>query len=114
MQVGDDVSSHADRLRLVLGEVVGETAHGRMHLGPAELLVVGVLTRRHLHERRTAKEHLGVVPDEDVVVRQAWLVRAPCGRAPEDDRDGRDPHAGQLGDVVEHSAGVREVREVAA
>ena len=65
-----------------------------MHLGAAERLVVGLLAGRHLHQRRAAEEHLGLLLDHHRVVghararrrRRRWSCRtparwsAPCGR----------------------------------
>jgi hypothetical protein len=47
--------------RLVLGEEVGQAGDPRVHLRAAERFVVGLLAGRHLHERRAAEEHLGLL-----------------------------------------------------
>ncbi|MFN8149041.1 MAG: hypothetical protein U0R76_16460 [Candidatus Nanopelagicales bacterium] len=59
--MADDVAPDAQRVGLVGREVVGETADARVHLGAAELLLVGVLVDRHLHQRRTAEVVAGCV-----------------------------------------------------
>ena len=85
VEMGHDVPSHADRLLLVLGEVVGETGDLGVHLGSAELLVCRFLTGRHLDQRGAAEEHLGPVLDHHRVVAHGGEVGAPCGRAAEDE-----------------------------
>ena len=66
-----------------------------MHLGAAEGLVVGLLAGRHLHQRRAAEEHLGLLLDHHRVVAHARHVGAAGGRVAEDQRDRRlSPGAG--------------------
>ena len=57
-----------------------------MHLGAAERLVVGLLAGGHLHQRRAAEEHLGLLLDHHGVVahararrrRRRWSCRRPA------------------------------------
>ena len=74
---------------LVDGEVVGEPGDPGVHLGAAERLVVGLLAGGHLHQRRTAEEHLGALLDHDDVVAHARDVGAAGGRVAEHQRDRR-------------------------
>lgn len=75
-----------------------------MHLGPAQLLVAGLLAGRHLDQRRPAEEDLGVVPDHHRVVAHPGHVGAAGGRVAEDDRERRDPRRGEAGQIAEHLA----------
>ena len=72
-----------------------------MHRRAPELLVVGVLARRHLHERRPAEEHLRLLVDEDRVVAHAGHVGAAGRRVAEHERDRRDAKAGEQREVAE-------------
>ncbi len=103
-EVGDDLPADADAVELVRGEVVGEPGHARVHVRPAERLVVGVLAGGHLDQRRAAEEDLGLLVDEHRVVAHAGDVGAARGRVAEDQGDGRDARRGQLGEVVEDLA----------
>ena len=72
-----------------------------MHLGAAQRLVVGLLTRRHLHQRRPRKEHLRAFLDHHDVVGHAGDVRAARGGVAEHQRDGRNACRRQPGQVAE-------------
>ena len=58
-----------------------------MHLGAAERLVVGLLAGRHLHQRRAAEEHLGLLAHHHGVVGHPGHVGAARGGVAEDQRD---------------------------
>jgi hypothetical protein len=79
-----------------------------VHGGPAQLLVVGLLPSRHLHEGRAAQEDLGLLVDEHGVVAHAGHVGAARGRVAEHERQRRDAHARELGEVVEDLPGRHE------
>ncbi|CAB4918045.1 unannotated protein [freshwater metagenome] len=102
VQTPHDVPADAQRVELVLGQEIREPRDPGVHLRAPELLVVGLLARRHPHQRRSAEEHLGGTLHEDGVVAHPGDIGAAGGRVPEDDRDGRDPHRGELGEVAEH------------
>ena len=89
---------------LVLGEVVGQAGGARVHLGAAERLVVGLLAGRHLHQRRAAQEHLGLLLDHHGVVAHAGDVGAAGRRVAEDQRDRRLLGRGAARDVAEQLA----------
>ena len=96
VQPADDLAAEADAVELVDGEVVGEPADPRVHLGAAERLVVALLAGRHLHERWPAEEHLRALLDHHDVVAHARHVRAAGGRVAEHDGDGRNARRRQL------------------
>ena len=73
-----------------------------MHLGPAQLLVGGLLAGGHPDQRRPAEEHLGPLPDHDGVVGQAREVGAAGRRVAEDEGHGGDAGPRQPGQVAEH------------
>ena len=97
---------------LVLGEVFAEARYLGVHLGSAERLVVGFLAGCHLDQRRSCQKDLGLLLDHDVVVGEAGLVRAACGRVAEHHTHGRDPQLRQLDELVEEAAGLSEVGEL--
>lgn len=70
---------------LVRGDLIGKTGDGGVRVGAAQLLRPDDLARRHLDERRPAQEDLGLVADEDGVVRQRGMVCAAGRRRAEDD-----------------------------
>ena len=75
-----------------------------MHLGTTERLVVGLLAGRHLHQRRAAEEHLGLLLDHHGVVAHPGHVGAAGGGVAEDDRDRRHLGGRRAGDVAEQLA----------
>ena len=101
VEPGDDLPAEAERVALVVGEVVGQPGDAGVHLGAAERLVVGLLAGRHLHQRRAAEEDLRPLADHHHVVAHARHVRAAGGGVAEDQRDGRDAGRGQPGQVAE-------------
>ena len=100
-QVGHDLPADPDAVALVGGEVVGDPRHPRVHLRAAERLVVGLLPGRHLHQRGPSEEDLRLPVDEHRVVAHPGHVGTARGGVAEDEGDRRDPHARQLGEVVE-------------
>ena len=107
-EVGHDLAPDADAVDLVVGHVVGQARHPGVHLRPAEGLVVGVFPGSHLHQRRPAEEHLGLLVDQHRVVAHARHVGAAGGRVPEHQGDRGDPEARQLRQVVEQAPGGEE------
>ena len=89
-EVRDDVAALTDRVELVDGEVVREAAGAGVHVGAAELLLVGVLVDRHLHQGWPAEEDAGRAALQDRVVAHAGQVGAAGRRAAEDHGDRRD------------------------
>ena len=75
VEVRHDLAAHADGVHLVVGEVVAEPGPLGVHRGAAERLVVAVLARRHLHERRPGEEDLRLFLHDDDVVGQARAGR---------------------------------------
>ena len=110
-QVGEDLASQPQAVALVGRELVAEPAHPRVHVRAAELLVVGVLAGRHLHQRWAGEEDLRTAVDHHHVVAHARDVRAARGRVAEHQRDRRDPRGAQPGEVAEHPpAGDEDLR----
>ena len=104
----DDVTADADGVELVDGEVVAQTGDPGVHVGAAERLVVGVLAGGHLHQRRAAEEHLGLLVDQHGVVAHPGHVGPARGGVAEHQRDAGDPHRRQLGEFVKDPAGGNE------
>ena len=76
VEVGDHLPAQPQGVHLVFGQVVGQTGVLGVELSAAQRLVVGLLTSGHLDQRWATEEHLGALPDEDVVVGHAGLVGA--------------------------------------
>ncbi|SKY55847.1 Uncharacterised protein [Mycobacteroides abscessus subsp. abscessus] len=97
-----DPTPDPDRILFVCGVVVGQTRSTRMHLSATEGLVVAFLAGGHLHQRRSAEEHLGTAVDHHDVIAHARDV-CPAGRGvSEDQRDRRNPRCRQPCQVTEH------------
>ena len=82
-----------------------------MHLGAAELLLVGILVDRHLHQRRPTEVNASSVLLEDDVVAHAGHVGTASSARSEDERDGGDACGRELREVLEaRSAGHEDLR----
>ena len=101
VQVGDDAAGDADRVGLVAGQVVAQARDPGVHARPAQLLLVGLLADRHLHQRRPAQEDAGPVLDHDRVVAHAGEVGPAGGRRAEHHADGGDALRRELGQAAE-------------
>ena len=56
VEVGDDVARDRQRVRVVLGEVIGHAGNRRVHVRAAERFGVDHFAGRGLHQRRAAEE----------------------------------------------------------
>jgi len=56
MQVAHDLAHDAQRVRVVVCQMVGDARDARVHVGAAEVLGRDFLAGRRLHERRTARK----------------------------------------------------------
>ena len=79
-QRADDGARDLERVRVVVGEVVGDARQARVHVGAAKLLGRDVLARGGLHERRSAEKDGAGALDDHRLVRHRRHVRA-AGRA---------------------------------
>ena len=104
VEVGHHAAGPVQRLGFVAGQVVAQPRDPRVHRGAAQLLFVGVLADRHLHQRRAAQEHPGPSLHEDRVVAHARQVGPTRRRRPEDHADGRDAGRRELGQPAELGA----------
>ena len=80
----------------------------RVHLGPAEGLLVDDLVDRHLHERWPAEIGRAAALDEHGVVAHPRRVRAAGGVRSERNGDGRDAHLRHLREIAEAGAALDE------
>ena len=80
----------AERVLVVVGEVVGDAARARVQVAAAELLGGDLLARRRLHQRRAAEEDRALLADDHALVAHRGHVGA-AGRA-------RAHHGGDLRD----------------
>ena len=97
----DDRARDAERLRVVLREVVGDARHARVDVGAAELLRRDDLAGRGLHERRPREEDRPVPLDDHRLVAHRGDVRAARGARPHHDRDLWNPRRREHGLVPE-------------
>ena len=74
-----------------------------MHFGSAQRLFVDHLTGSHLHQRRSAQEHLRLILDHYHVVGHARQIRAAGRRVAEHNRDARDAHLRAASDLAKTS-----------
>ena len=81
----DDLAAKADCIHLVDREVVGEATDTRVHLRPAQTLVIALLAGCHFHQWRPAEKHLRTFLDHDDVVAHSGYVGAPGGGVTKDD-----------------------------
>ncbi len=101
VQASDDLATQPDGVDLVDRQVVGQARHPGVHGGTAQLLVGGLLTGGHLHQRRPTQEHLRPLFDHHDVVAHAGHVGAAGGGVAEHDRHRRDGGRRVAGDVPE-------------
>ena len=108
---GDDVADDAQRVRVVVGEVVGDAGDARVQVAAAQLLGRDDLAGGRLHQRRAAEEDRALVADDHGLVAHRRHVRAARGARAEHGGDLRDAAAGHRGLVVEDPAEVLAVGE---
>ena len=99
------------RVRVVVGEVVGDPADPAVQVAAAELLGGDDLAGRGLHQRRAAQEDRALVADDDRLVAHRRHVGAAGGARAEDGGDLRDARLRQGRLVVEDPAEVLAVGE---
>ena len=100
----DDAADDAQRVLVVVGQVVGDAGRAAVQRAAAEVLGRDDLTGSRLHQRRATEEDGALVLDDDGLVGHGRDVGAACGAAAE--------HGGDLGDAL--SAHRRLVEEDAA
>ena len=111
VQVRDDAPREVQRVRVVLGQVVGHAGDPRVHVAAAQLLGGHDLADRRLHERRAAEEDRRLVLHDDRLVRHRGHVGAARRARAHDDGDLRDALRGHRRLVVEDAAEVVAVGE---
>ena len=100
LQRRDDRPADRQRVRIVVGEVVGDAGQPRVDVGAAEFLGRDFLAGRRLDERRTGQKDRAGAVDDDRFVRHRRHVRA-AGRA-------RSHHDGDLRDALGRHPGLVE------
>ena len=111
VEVRDERAGQLERVRLVLGEVLGHAAEARVHVGAAEVLCGDDLAGRGLHHRRAAEEDRAVALHDDALVAHRRHVGAAGRARAEHARHLRDPARRHLRLVEEDPAEVVAVRE---
>ena len=106
-----DGAGDAERVRIVLGEIVGDAREARVDVGAAQLLRRHLLTRGRLHQGRAAEEDRPRPLHDHRLVRHRRHVGAACRARPHDDRDLRDARGRHPRLVVEDAAEVVAVGE---
>ena len=92
-----------ERVRVVLGQVVGDAREARVHVGAAQLLGRDLFARRRLHQRRTAEKDRARALDDDRFVRHRRHVGAAGRARAHHDGDLRNP-LGRHARLVEEDA----------
>ena len=110
-EVAHDLPADGQRMLIVERLAVRDARPVGVDLRPAEVLGAHVLAGRGLHQRRSAQEDRPGALDDDRLVAHRRDVRATCGRRAHDQRDLRDPRAGQPRLVVEDPPEVVAIRE---
>ena len=87
----DDRAARLERVRIVLGEIVGDAGEPRVHVGAAELLGRDVFAGGGFHQRRAAEENRPGALDDDRFVRHRRHVGAAGRARSHDDGDLRNP-----------------------
>ena len=107
----DDLPDDLQRVRVVVGQVVGDAADPAVQVAAPELLGGDHLAGRRLHQRRAAEEDRALLADDHALVAHRRHVRAAGRARPEDGGDLRDAglRHGRL--VVEDAAEVLAVGE---
>lgn len=110
-QGGDDVADALDGVRVIGGEVVGDTGDPGVHGTATEFLGGDVLAGGGLHQRRTGEEDGALAVDDDGLVGDRRDVGAAGGAGTHDGGELRDSAGGHPRLVVEDPAEVVAVRE---
>ena len=100
-----------ERVRVVLGKVVGHARQAGVHVAPTQVLSRYHLASRSLHKRRTSEEDRPLIADDDRHVRHGRHVGAAGGAGAHDHGDLRDARRAHVGLVVEYTAEVVAVGE---
>ena len=111
VEVRDDVARDRERMRVVLGEMIGDAGDRRVHVGAAERFGVDDFAGRRLHQRRTAEEDRALFLDDDRLVAHRRHVRAAGRARAHDDRDLRNAERAHARLVVEDAAEVIAIRK---
>ena len=104
VQVGDDPARQRQRVRVVLGQMVGHARDPGVHVAAAQILGRDHLAGRGLHQRRPAQEDRPLLLDDDRLVRHRRHVGATRRAGAHDHRDLRDALGRHGGLVVEDAA----------
>ncbi len=99
------------RMRVVLGVVVGDAGTAAMHIGAAQGFGIDLLAGRRAHQRRTAQEHPALVAHDDGVIGHGRHVGAARGAGAVHHRDLRDALRRKPRLVEEYAAEVIAVGE---
>ena len=105
----EDLARHADRVAVVLGQVVAEARDRGVHLGAAQLLFAGDLAGGGLQQRRPGEEGARAAAHHHDVVGQPGLVGAAGGGRAVRDRHHRQAGGRQARQVAEQVAAAHEV-----
>ena len=100
-QMLHDLASDPQCIRLIKGEIVREARGARMHLSTAQLLFIGILINRHLHQRWTTEiDARGILLQHDVIA-HAGHIGTPRGAGSKDEGHGRDARRRELREILE-------------
>ncbi len=111
MKIRHDLADDRERVRVVVGEVIGDARNARVHVAAAELFGGHLLAGRRLHKRRSAEKDRSVALDDHRFVAHGRNVRAAGGARAHDCRDLRNALTRHARLIVENPSEVLAVGE---
>ena len=111
VQIADDLARDGQRMRVVLGVMVGHAGNPGMHVGTAQILRRHHLAGRRLHQRRAAQEDRPLPLHDDALVRHRRYIGTARRAAAHHHGDLRNAGCGQRRLIVEDAAEMVAVRE---
>ena len=95
------LTGQGQRMRVVVGEVIGNAREPRMHVAAAEVLGAHLLPGRGLHQRRAGEKDRALVAHDDAHIRHRRNIGPARGAGSHHHRDLGDGAGRHLGLIVE-------------
>lgn len=111
VEVGDGTTGEGDGVGVIDSQVICHTRHGGVHLTTSEVFGRHDLSRGSLDQRRSRKEDVALLVDDDGLIRHGGDVGSSSGAGAHDHGDLGDALGGHAGLVVEDAAEVVAVGE---
>ena len=110
-QSADDAARDAERMCVVLGQVIDDAGNPGVHFAAAEFLGADHFAGGGFHQRRTAEKNRALVADDDGFVAHRRHVSAAGSARTHDHRDLRNASRRHVGLVEEDAAEMFRRRE---